>query len=101
MPQTEGYMLETQDCKGIGRLVPVIDAGRCEAKEDCVRVCPYDVFSVRKLTDGERRSLGLLARFKVFVHGGKQAFVTRADDCHGCGLCVSACPEKAIKLRAL
>jgi NAD-dependent dihydropyrimidine dehydrogenase PreA subunit len=94
-------MPETQDCKGPGRLVPIVDASRCEAKEDCVRVCPYDVFSVRKLTDGERSSLGLLARFKVFVHGGKQAFVTRPDDCHGCGLCVAACPEKAIKLRAL
>ena len=61
---------------------------------------PYDVFSVRKLTDDERGSLGLLTRFKVFVHGGKQAFVARPDDCHACGLCVTACPEKAIKLRA-
>jgi NAD-dependent dihydropyrimidine dehydrogenase PreA subunit len=87
-------------CKGTGRLVPVIDPSRCEAKEDCVRVCPYDVFSVRKLSDHERAALGLLARFKVFVHGGKQAFVTRPDACHACGLCVSACPERAIKLRA-
>lgn len=94
-------MPETPECKGQGRLVPVIDSSRCEAKEDCVRVCPYNVFSIRKLTDAERASLGLLTRFKVFVHGGKQAFVTRPDDCHGCGLCVTACPEKAIKLRAV
>jgi 4Fe-4S ferredoxin len=94
-------MPETTECKGSARLVPVIDANRCEAKEDCVRVCPYDVFSVRKLTDSERSALRLLARFKVFVHGGKQAFVTRPDDCHACGQCVTACPEKAIKLRAV
>jgi len=94
-------MAETPECKGQGRLVPVIDSSRCEAKEDCVRVCPYAVFSVRRLTQAERGSLGLRARFKVFVHGGKQAFVTRPDDCHGCGLCVTACPEKAIKLRAV
>jgi NAD-dependent dihydropyrimidine dehydrogenase PreA subunit len=79
----------------------VIDSSRCEAKEDCVRVCPYNVFSIRKLTHDERASLGLLTRFKVFVHGGKQAFVSRPDDCHGCGLCVTACPEKAIQLRAV
>jgi len=94
-------MLEAPECKGPSRLVPLIDSRRCEAKEDCVRVCPYDVFSIRKLTNDERASLGLLTRLKVLVHGGKQAFVTRPDDCHGCGLCVTACPEKAITLRAV
>jgi 4Fe-4S ferredoxin len=99
MPQTAG-MPVSADCKEAGRLVPIIDTRRCEAKEDCVRVCPYHVFTVRKLTDGERSALGLVTRFKVFVHGGKQAFVARPDDCHACGQCVTACPEKAIKLQA-
>ena len=89
------------DCKEAGRVVPVIDRNRCEGMEDCVRVCPYDVFAVRKLTEEERAPLGRLTRFKVFVHGGKQAFVTRKEDCHACGQCVRACPEKAIALRAL
>jgi NAD-dependent dihydropyrimidine dehydrogenase PreA subunit len=87
------------ECKEPGRLVPVIDTSRCEAKEDCVEVCPYNVFTVRKLTEDERGALGWRARFKVFVHGGKQAFVERPADCHACGLCVTACPEKAIQLR--
>jgi NAD-dependent dihydropyrimidine dehydrogenase PreA subunit len=93
-------MPERVECKETGRLAPVIDTSRCEAKEDCVKVCPYDVFTVRKLTDEERAPLGWRTRFKVFVHGGKQAFVERPADCHACGLCVTACPEKAIKLRA-
>jgi len=42
-----------------------------------VKVCQYDVFVVRKADRGRARSVGLLARFKVFVHGGKQGFVTR------------------------
>jgi 4Fe-4S ferredoxin len=93
-------MPESAECKEPGRLVPVIDASRCEGKADCAVVCPYDVFTVRKLTDAERSALGVVARFKVFVHGGKQGFVARPSDCHACGKCVTACPEKAIKLRA-
>jgi 4Fe-4S ferredoxin len=91
-------MPDQANCKEAGKLVPVVDPSRCEAKEDCVEVCPFDVFVVRKLTDGEREALGWLARFKVLVHGGKQAFVARPADCHACGECVSACPERAIKL---
>jgi NAD-dependent dihydropyrimidine dehydrogenase PreA subunit len=83
-----------------GRVVPTIDRGRCEAKEDCVRVCPYHVFEVRRLTDAERSPLRWFARLRVFVHGGKQAFAVRAADCHACGLCVKACPETAIRLVA-
>ncbi len=90
----------TPECKEAGRLEPVIDSSRCEGKADCARVCPYDVFVVQKLSAEQRAGLGLLTRFKVMVHGGKQGFVTRAADCRGCGLCVSACPEKAIRLRA-
>jgi NAD-dependent dihydropyrimidine dehydrogenase PreA subunit len=32
------------------------------------------------------------------VHGKQTAFTPRADACHACGLCVVACPEKAIAL---
>ena len=81
-----------------GRVAPFIDRSRCEAKSDCVRVCPYDVFEVRRLTEEERSGFSLLGRVKLFVHGGKQAFAVHADACHACGLCVKACPEKAIRL---
>jgi NAD-dependent dihydropyrimidine dehydrogenase PreA subunit len=80
--------------------VPVVDRTRCEAKADCVAVCPYDVFEVRRLTPAEREGLGFLARAKLFVHGGKQAFAVRAAECHACSLCVTACPEDAIRLVA-
>jgi NAD-dependent dihydropyrimidine dehydrogenase PreA subunit len=76
----------------------MIDTTRCEGKEDCVRVCPYGVFEVRRLSAEERRRLSPLTRVKVAVHGGKQAFVINGDQCHACGLCVTACPEHAIRL---
>jgi NAD-dependent dihydropyrimidine dehydrogenase PreA subunit len=90
------------ECKqDAGRMIPVIDRNRCEAKQDCVEVCPYDVFEIRQLTAEERGGLSLIGKLKLFVHGGKQAFAVHADQCHGCGLCVTACPERAIRLRAL
>jgi NAD-dependent dihydropyrimidine dehydrogenase PreA subunit len=84
-----------------GLFAPVVNGKTCEAKGDCERVCPYDVFTVRTLTAQERGAMSPLGRLKLFVHGGKQAFVTAPDQCHACGLCVTACPENAITLARL
>jgi len=46
------------ECKqAAGVFAPVIDRTRCEAKEDCVEACPYDVFEVHKLSDDDKRAL--------------------------------------------
>src|ERR1700722_12751650 len=82
-----------------GVMVPVIDPMRCEAKGPCVPICPYDVLVIRTVTPEEKAGLPWSGRFKLLVHGGKQAFVLDAEACRGCGLCVTACPEKAIKLQ--
>jgi NAD-dependent dihydropyrimidine dehydrogenase PreA subunit len=81
-----------------GRVVPVIDRNRCEGKADCVEVCPYDVFAMGTLDAEARRALSTVGRIKGFFHRYRQASVVAADQCHACGLCVTACPEKAIKL---
>lgn len=91
-----------EDCKfEAGVMIPVINRNKCEGKADCIEVCPFDVFDLRRLTDEEKRQLSFLARFKLRVHGGKQAFAVRAEQCQGCGFCVRDCPEKAIKLQQL
>jgi 4Fe-4S ferredoxin len=90
---------EAPDCKHpAGVFAPVIDRNRCEAKDDCVRVCPYDVFEIASLSAEEKRGLSIVGKLKAWAHGGKQAFAVRAEACRACGLCVEACPEGAIRL---
>jgi 4Fe-4S ferredoxin len=88
-----------ENCKAEpGAYRPVIDHGRCEGKAECVRVCPYGVFEVRRIDDADWRELGPLAKLKVWAHGKKTAYTPKADACQACGLCVQACPEDAIVL---
>jgi 4Fe-4S ferredoxin len=82
-----------------GSMIPIIDPMRCEAKGPCVPICPCDVLAIGPVSAEDRAALTLIGRFKLFVHGGNQAFVRDADACRGCGLCVKACPEKAITLQ--
>ena len=77
---------------------PEVDRARCEGKKDCVVVCPYDVFEVRRIDDADFAQLGFLGKLKSRAHGRLTAYTPRADACQACGLCVVACPEDAIKL---
>lgn len=81
-----------------GTVHPVVDPGRCEGKAACVAVCPFDVFEVARIAPETFQALKLGAKLKVWVHGMKTALTPNADACEGCGLCVAACPEKAIRL---
>ena len=80
------------------RFVPTIDRNRCEGKRDCVKVCPYAVFEVRRIDDADFAGLSFLGRLKSRAHRRQTAYAPRADACQACGLCVVACPETAIKL---
>jgi len=87
------------DCRGAaGEFAPVVDRAKCEGKAECVDVCPFHVFEVRRIEDRDFLKLGMLAKLKSIAHGRKTAYTPRAFECHACGKCVTACPEKAIKL---
>lgn len=92
-------MSKPDPCKPeAGTLRPVIDRGRCEGKRECVKVCPYDVFEVRRIDAADFATLGILGKLKSIAHRRQTAYAPRAEACHACGLCVTACPEKAIRL---
>ena len=81
-----------------GKVVPEINLSACEGKMDCVSACPYNVFEMHEITDVQHKALSFAGKLKTFFHGRKKASVVRPEACHACGLCISACPEKAIKL---
>ncbi|MCI4373455.1 MAG: 4Fe-4S dicluster domain-containing protein [Thermoplasmata archaeon] len=82
-----------------GAWVPFIDREKCEGKKECVDVCPYSVFELGTLTDGEFSSLSFVGQMKARRHDRKTARTPKAAACRACGLCVVACPEDAITLR--
>ncbi|WP_437925245.1 ferredoxin family protein [Sorangium sp. So ce291] len=83
-----------------GAFRPVVDRNRCEAKGDCVEVCPYQVFEITRIASADFDALSLRGKLKSLVHGRKTAMTPNAAQCQACGLCVVACPEEAIQLVA-
>jgi len=77
---------------------PEVNVRRCEGKGACVVVCPYKVFEVGRISDEAFRRLPPLFKLRSWAHGKKTANIPRADACRACGLCVVACPERAIRL---
>lgn len=82
-----------------GTWAPVVNRNRCEGKVDCAEVCPHDVFAITRMTDADFAALSFVGKLKATAHGRQTAYTPNAAQCRACGLCVVACPEKAISLQ--
>lgn len=88
-----------QECRAAaGAFRPQIDRNRCEGKRDCLEVCPESVFEIRRIDDADFAALSFFGKLKSRAHKRMTAYTPNADACRACGLCVVACPEKAISL---
>jgi len=90
-------------CRALpGEFVPIVDRAKCEGKAECVEVCPYDVFEMRRIDAADFAQLSVVGKLRSIVHGRQSAYTPLASVCQACGKCVQACPEMAITLiRAL
>jgi len=66
----------SKDSIMVGGVVAEVTREKCAVCLTCVRACPYSI---------------------PFIHEDGYA-VIEPSECHGCGVCVSECPGKAIKL---
>ena len=98
-PPTQKSARAADKCReALGTFYPEVSRRRCEGKAECVAVCPYNVFEVREIDADDYRALPALLRLKLWMRGKQTTYTPRADACQGCGLCVAACPEEAIRL---
>lgn len=86
--------------KGTGILYPVVDFNKCSGKGPCIMACPFEVFEMKIIETEDRNALNWVGKLKTKFNN-KKAYATNPDLCNACGLCVTSCPEKAIKLKAL
>lgn len=92
-------MTSLNECRAEpGTFTPQVDRSRCEGKSECVEVCPYNVFDVRRMDDADFAQLGVFGKVRSLAHGRKTAYTPRASACQACGKCVEACPEQAVRL---
>jgi heterodisulfide reductase subunit A len=62
----------------VGSVIAVVNPERCAVCLTCVRTCPYGI---------------------PHIDPAKGHAVIEAVECHGCGVCASECPGKAITLK--
>jgi len=74
----------SRDTLEVGGVVAEVDAEKCVGCLTCVRICPYNVPKVQADLEGVGHIVGA-------------AYIEPAQ-CHGCGVCSSECPAKAIQL---
>lgn len=88
-------MSQASACHEEGMVWPVVNRDRCFGDADCVVACPYGVFAVllEQAPDAGRPRSPAPPAIR------RQAQVVAPERCAACGLCVTACAQRAIILQ--
>ena len=80
------------------RIIPVINLNKCEGNGICTHVCLLNVFRTDRISAEQFGTLSFIGKLKSLFSDNRKCFAVNPDLCINCGLCVTACPENAIKL---
>jgi len=72
--------------------LPVVDEEKCTACNDCVEVCPKDLFSLHPIS----HKLWVACKNEVF---GEDAEIECEVACTACGRCAADAPEGIIEMK--
>jgi len=75
-----------------------MNRNRCEGKGDGGAVCPSAVFFLGTLPQDQRAGVRFIETLNGSGHTWQPALLVKPEACRACGLCVQACPQKAIIL---
>ena len=84
--------------RGVAVNVPVWDEKKCVQCNTCSILCPHGVIRPFLLTEQEAKGLITMKAKGKELKGLKYRIQISPMDCTGCGVCVNACPTKALKM---
>jgi len=85
--------------RGVSVMVPEWTAATCAQCNQCAYVCPHATIRPFAMTEEEAKAAPANASIVDLKRGGyKYTIAVSPLDCMGCGVCVSVCPTKSLKM---
>ena len=85
--------------RGVSVMVPEWTASTCAQCNQCAYVCPHATIRPFAMTEDEAKAAPANASIVDLKRGGyKYTIAVSPLDCMGCGVCVSVCPTKSLKM---
>ena len=101
-PQMAARLLDVADLWPTRRHRARVDAAACTVCGRCASRCPFGAFVVPRANHGGAGDAReVVASRPGAAEGKRRALLFSADECRGCGLCATGCPENAIVMESL